>query len=161
MNGTRIFLTLLAFMALLPLKACGLDSHDVDSRQVEPYPVGAQPAHEFHLNLVGYLDDSLGPAAEKVQMGDLQGALRWLSKAKLKHPTAIEQSHYLKGLSFQSLKQFESSIAEYRWIEKHSTDGVLRKKATIGRKLADQKISVIRPEQIVFPGGPQLPSPID
>jgi hypothetical protein len=160
MNASRLFVALIAVINLSLLGVSAIDSHDSSSRQAEPYPL-AQPEKLGHLNLVGYLDSSLSFPAEKVQMGDPHGALIWLSKAKLKYSTAIAQSHYLKALSFQSLKQFDSSVTEYKWIEKHSSDAVLRSMASIGLKIAEQKISVIKPEQIAFPAGRQLPSPIE
>jgi hypothetical protein len=150
-------LLVVAILNLHSLTVCAAD----DTQRIRQLKPVTQGTGTLHLSLVGYLDSSLSPAAESFESGDVRGTLSWLAKAKPKYPTVVAQSRYLKAMCLQSLHQFAPSILEYRWVERHSPDSVLSTKAAIGRKLAEQRSSNINSEQMLFPGGPALPSPFE
>ena len=122
--------------------------HDVDLFQVEPTVIG-EGSHDLPLHL--YVTRPFEGVAQFIEVGDANKALSLLKrKMKTSHGLVLPESHYLRALCLQSLKQYSESCTEYLLVEKYSSDTALIRKAEQGyiQSTARQPISH---EQLNFP----------
>jgi len=95
-----------------------------------------------------FVASELDASAQRVMNRDYIGALAQLKSAKLLHPQALRESHYIRGLCFQALGDFDKSLDEFRAASAVTADEELRRRCSLGVKQALAKHSRVSDEQL-------------
>ena len=143
-SGThsRAFLTVISLFFLALGSVCAI----ADASQ----SIKLQPVDSKLIPLHVYVYRNLAPAAECFEAGDYKGSLSILNKARIICPGMQSEMHYIQGLCFQSLKQFDASKAEYQWVSVHAEERGLQDRAKAGLAEIARKQRIPAKFRIIF-----------